>query len=371
MDLIGWKTQVAERLRASTGWLRDAAPSMAYGALATCSILPLVAAVKGGDWGAYGTLAQLVGDVGVSLIAGRVEQWHQGSLDEMTADLDEVAADSEEWRTVLDTILAELETPKLAQAVLSEADWDRLARLLARDVERLGSRIEGDWVSGDKVSGDKVGGDKIEGDNVGRDKYSFGDVQGGVHVYPPMDERPAEPLSVHYFQRLRTHCHALPLTAMGGEATAAEDVTLDKVYIDLDTTTRVRLTDTEKADLQKENPSRSVREDAERVVTAREAAQQTRRLVLLGHPGGGKSTFVRQLLAERAAAWAEVAENPQRQPGLFPLLTVLRDLTPRLQELALNGLTRSQQEERLVECLLAQWQTDLQRFHGADQAATL
>ncbi len=49
-----------------------------------------------------------------------------------------------------------------------------------------------------------------------------------------------------YLAQLRRMCNALPLAALGGEQSIDEDVTLDKVYVALDTNTRVPLTDEEK-----------------------------------------------------------------------------------------------------------------------------
>ena len=49
-----------------------------------------------------------------------------------------------------------------------------------------------------------------------------------------------------YLERLRRQCQVLPLAALGGDETGDQDLTLDQVYIDLDTTTRVPLTAEEK-----------------------------------------------------------------------------------------------------------------------------
>ena len=42
-----------------------------------------------------------------------------------------------------------------------------------------------------------------------------------------------------YLRRLRQRCNVLPLAAVGGDEDAGEEVTLDKVYVVLDTETRV------------------------------------------------------------------------------------------------------------------------------------
>ncbi|MEZ4863741.1 MAG: SUMF1/EgtB/PvdO family nonheme iron enzyme [Caldilineaceae bacterium] len=105
------------------------------------------------------------------------------------------------------------------------------------------------------------------------------------------------------------------------------------------------------------------------LVSAREAAAQSNRLVILGAPGGGKSTFVRQLLAQLIQARLEGKPAPVGLArDLFPLLTVLRELAQRLQTLDLTGLSDEARAEALVACLQSQWEADLQRFQGADLA---
>ena len=50
---------------------------------------------------------------------------------------------------------------------------------------------------------------------------------------------------IAYLEKLRKHCQVLPLAALGGEETTEEDITLDSVYIDLDTTLNVNAHDLE------------------------------------------------------------------------------------------------------------------------------
>ena len=382
MNLSEWQTKVREQLQNSATWLRKATPGMAYGALATCTLLPLVAAHQQFDGAATQAIAQIFGGIGLNLFSQQLATWFGKNDEELATLLGEKAEEDSAWRDAFDELLKQVETPKLVQAVLSEADWDRLAGLLKQDVERLGStldlhidlKLEGN-VAGDVVAGTIGPGAKNAVIGTGNNQNNYdhvGKVVGQeIHIHPPTTI-PANPHSNHYFHRLRTHCHAIPLTAMGGEATAGDEVTLDKVYIALDTTTTVPLTDAEKAAREKANPQRNSRSEETRIVTALEVTQQTRRLVLLGHPGGGKSTFVRQLLAQAASVWLAAEEKAaQGQPGPFPLLTVLRDLTPRLQAVPLADLTPSQQQKALCDALLAQWHVDLHNFGGDEHQETL
>jgi len=127
--------------------------------------------------------------------------------------------------------------------------------------------------------GGNVGGNVITGDNN--------------TINPDPEKERLARARERYLRRLQQQCNVLPLAAMGGDEGVGEELSLEKVYVALDTTTRATLTEAEEK-------ARFDRED--RPFTALEAATQERRLALLGDPGGGKSTFVRQLAAQTAAA---------------------------------------------------------------------
>ncbi len=112
-----------------------------------------------------------------------------------------------------------------------------------------------------------------------------------------------------YLAQLARDCQSLPLVELGSDPDASDDVTLNEVYISLNTTHTVPLTKEE----QKKAREQIGREREKRPLTAREAAAQTPRLALLGDPGSGKSTFVRHLLA--LAGWGgerATAGHPHR-----------------------------------------------------------
>ncbi|HRI56924.1 MAG TPA: SUMF1/EgtB/PvdO family nonheme iron enzyme, partial [Anaerolineae bacterium] len=171
-----------------------------------------------------------------------------------------------------------------------------------------------------------------------------------------------------YLRRLRQRCNVLPLAAVGGDEDAGEEVTLDKVYVVLDTETRVPIDgdDTSRGRtrgaLDMEVFGRG-RED--RPLTALEAATRHRWLVLRGAPGSGKSTFVRQL-----AAWLAAASLGEDSPpagwssATLPLLVSLRDLTPALDALALDGVSEMERNRRLVSVVRAYWQGELRELQA-------
>ncbi len=162
-------------------------------------------------------------------------------------------------------------------------------------------------------------------------------------IHPDPAQAAAERARERYLRRVQQQCNVLPLAAMGGDEGMGEELSLEKVYVALDTTTRTLL-------IKEEKKAHYDRED--RPLTALEAATQERRLALLGEPGGGKSTFVRQLAARTAATTLTgEAPFPGWETGLIPVLITLRELAPRLAAVELKGLAEAGQEARLREAL--------------------
>ncbi len=210
-----------------------------------------------------------------------------------------------------------------------------------------------------------------------------GDVQRIVHLTinkfivnqrgpePPRPELPS--LRLRYLERLRRHCATLPLAALGGEEGSEADLTLDQIYIELDTRTPTPLTEAEKTERQRRPEAMPGREMDTRPLTAIEAASQATRLVLLGDPGAGKSTFVRKLAGWQAAANANPAIDPP--PGfdrqLLPIVIVLRDLAAALGAVQLNHLSANQRQQKLADLVRDQALADLDGMECADFAAEL
>jgi len=69
----------------------------------------------------------------------------------------------------------------------------------------------------------------------------------GMTINPDPVQSAAERARRRYLERVHQQCNVLPLAAMGGEEGVGEEVSLDQVYVDLDTKTRVPLTEEEKA----------------------------------------------------------------------------------------------------------------------------
>ena len=143
-----------------------------------------------------------------------------------------------------------------------------------------------------------------------------------------------------YLTALRNECRILPLTAIGAATTIAEQVSLDDIYVSL--YAKGKSVDEEggrtEHRMEREAP----------IVEVREAAEKHQKLVLLGDPGSGKSTFVRQLIVQECTR-----ELDQKRPGLLPVFIALRDLAPSLRTISLAG-SKKESRRVLAEHLLNQ-----------------
>ena len=147
-------------------------------------------------------------------------------------------------------------------------------------------------------------------------------VQAHIEVPDPA-QREADKARIRYLKHLSQRCNVLPLAALGAEEGVGDEVTLDQVYVALDTKTLVPLSEEEKR--QHRSDFSVMRGEDNRPLTALEAAIQNRCLVLLGDPGSGKSTFARQVTARLAAAQLDEGKTePGWEPDLVPFFVSLQ-----------------------------------------------
>jgi formylglycine-generating enzyme required for sulfatase activity len=188
--------------------------------------------------------------------------------------------------------------------------------------------------------------------------HTGGDIVTGtqINIYGQVPQPVSDPhadLEGKYLRWLRKISVELPLAALEDEGADSRGprITLDRVYIALDTRSTVKLSQEEKG--KSEFPYRD-----ERPLSALEAAAQNPRLALLGEPGSGKSVFVNHLAYELAGARLAGRTSLDwwpRQPHL-PVRVILRDLAADLAALdlaGLAGLPPARRDERLLETLQA------------------
>ncbi len=379
-DLSTWQKSAAEKLHGIGGWLdrrrMQEAPYLLYGTLCGLTLWPLVEAARSGQLlPAMMTLGAVAGGMGGELLAEQVQRWKDGADEAQVAQWTaETAPQNADLHTALDAILAKMDAVTHAEAALGDADrqWftdtlkDEMARLSqgtsysVKMVNSTGAVAQGEQAKaagpGSVVAETILGPVTIQ--NIDKQE---------VHAALPLS--PVERARVHYLKRLHQQCSVLPLGALGGDEETGQDVSLEQVYIALDTQTLVPLSDVEKEKIKRERGWRP-RED--RPLSALEVATDNPRLVLLGDAGSGKSTFVRQLTAWLAAACVGEREPlPGWDTGLLPIFTTLRDLSPRLSSLALDRISEKERQRQLVEAVWAQWQADLKALGAADLSSGL
>ncbi len=336
MDLNSWQTRVREGLQASAATIRALAPGTLYGFLAGSTLLPLVAAVNQGDYAALITLGGIASGVGGNLIANQVQAWKDRSDAELAAELGELAAESADWRQAIDAVMTAVETPRIVQAILSEADRDWFVRALRDELGRLGNL--GHYEATLTGSGAIVQGAGAMGAGAGSVVVG-GDVLGSIYMGSPTDD-PTQALAI-YRRVYVAGCQNLPLRGVDVGASDAQDsrrhLALEQVYVALDTTAQAPK---EAGGKRKKGSDPALEREETRPVTVLEAVAQNPLAVILGDPGSGKSTFLNHLglcLALHAlqpnAGWLERLTGwPAAASDLTPIQIVLRDFARTLPQ---------------------------------------
>ncbi len=73
MDLESWKESASSFLGQSAFAVKRLLPDTAYGYLCSAAVWPVVTAISQGDMTAFAAPANLAGNVGVNLIANKVQ----------------------------------------------------------------------------------------------------------------------------------------------------------------------------------------------------------------------------------------------------------------------------------------------------------
>ncbi len=293
-DIQVWQKRVERRL---TKWrprwekAQAAGVNSLYLFLSAMTLWPVVEAAQQGDWGALAALGGVLAGVGSNLLANQIQSWKDET--DAALRLTQAVAENEAVQRELDAVLERMEVIALARSGLAQADRDWFAQRLGGELSRLGNleRYQAALLgSGAIAQGEGavaagaggvavvggVGGSVVTGE--GGRAISAGTYIEKQEVHPDPAQSPAEKARRRYLKRLYQRCNVLPLAALGGEEGIGDEVTLEQVYVALDTRTMVAL-----SERGKERRQRGILWNGrdERPLTTLEVATKERRLVHL------------------------------------------------------------------------------------------
>lgn len=320
-------------------------PGTIYGRLAAALLAPVLAALAAHDFAPLVALFSQLGGIGGNLLANQVERWSGLTEQELAVDLTAKAASDATWRKTLDQLLRDADAPGVVAAGLGATEREWFFTVLEQEVAQLGSSLT---VRPDAASraGAPSGAVSVSGDV----RESVINIGGAVTQHFYMQGEPVAdpaPLRTAYLNRLFSHVNTLSLAGVDPKTASDEAearLHLSAVYTALLTTA-----------LESGDPpaQSQVSNLPERHLSAVAQLNRQRRLVLLGDPGSGKSTFVNfvalclagEALGHRhvnltlltAPLPDDVTSDPTDEPPLqpwvhgplLPVRIVLRDFAAR------------------------------------------
>lgn len=373
-DIEKWKQSLKETLPGFRERMKRAGVNSTYAMLSTMALLPVVEASRQGDFAALMAVGGVLGNVGANLVSNVIQKWQDEA--NTARELEAQIKTDDELRQALDKILAALEAAQLAEKSLSETDRTWFAETLQKELTQLKSSISytatlagsGAIAQGNGATAVGAGGVLVNGGIQAHRDVILGDQTNHYHAPDPRElaREEEDKAQCAYLEKLRRHCQVLPLAALGGEEGAEDELSLDNVYIDLDTTIKIKKTDLDElrsgkkhslpqAVLGKDAPDLLERMGEQKDIAplpALEAIRATSRAVLLGEPGAGKSTFARKLLGLQAASLlGQCKPLAGFTDDLLPVLVILRELVPLLVDLNLENLPAEARKQKLLEVI--------------------
>ena len=284
-----WKANIAEHLQHWRSRLQQQGAPSVYGFLSAATLWPVVEAARGGDWAALTVLGSILAGVGNNVLVTRIQQWRD-EADAARQIASDIAVEPA-LQAEVDAVLTALGTVLLAQQALSESEHGWFVETLLEELAQRGNlpQFATQLIGSGAVatSGGVAAG--AGGVAVG------GSVQGNIYVGAPTRD-PDAALAI-YRRVLVDGCRHLSLRGLDVDASdptgSQRRFDLAQVYVDLATTSQVPVegTKTPRRKLQDELPEAH----ETRPLSVLEAVVQHRRVVLLGDPGSGKSTFLTHL----------------------------------------------------------------------------
>jgi formylglycine-generating enzyme required for sulfatase activity len=344
-----WKKKANETLSAWAKKFKPDSVQGVYGSLVGLTLWPVFMSMQdtGNPLEAGIALAGVAGGVGGSLIANLLQRLRDKSLtqEQFIAEVGPQLEDSQ-FREAADKILKELDAIAVAQKEISSDLQEEFLQILRRELNRFGN-VELIGYGNVNIVANKskvvANGQLVEG-SVGGDVLGPG-AKKITHNVQADHRASVEHLRKNYLEWILERDGKLALEGIDPAMASGQQqpMRLNHVY-----TTLMTMSTDEFRRLQKE---RDMAEPG-RVLAAVEVLQKHRHLVLLGDPGGGKSTFVNHLSMSMAgeilgrseanlALLSRYLDQGEEKEGkrivgfteaLLPVKVVLRDYVSRLLE---------------------------------------
>ena len=254
--LQSWKEDLKKHLEGWRGRMKQSGVNSIYAFVSASALLPVIQAVSGGDLTPIMELGKLFSGLGTSLLANRLQGWNNEA--DAAKEIESEIESNQDLRTELDELLERLNALSLAGETVNKDDRQWFKETIQTELGQLGSIL--------KVEKVVINTDKV----IINDQSSPG----------------PSALRNSYLCRLLQHCRQLSLAGVDPKAATGEkeaQLKLDAVY-----TALLTLTPEEHEHLLKEkSPEKEGRRQS-----VMEQLDQHNRLVILGDPGSGKSTFV-------------------------------------------------------------------------------
>lgn len=337
---FNWKAKMIDPLRSVLARFQPKMGSAILWSLYASVLWPIVEAFNSDDpaavWKAAGELRQ---NVATSLLSDRIgEVAKQKTIGDTAQQLERMVADEPGIRAELNTLLQKLDVLTQAVQELPENNRQNFINALREELQRSGNFAP-----------------------FSQNVIFTGTIHHlTLNVTQSVADQRAENALNRYRRVLETRYQRLALLGIDLDAgnptheTSRPD--LAKVYVNLNTTATVPVIE---EDQRRRGANTRPGEEKQEPLSALEAVRTNRRIVLLGDPGSGKSTFVNHLvlcLAKHGldpfGEWlARLQGWSPAEAAVVPLVIILRDFARQLP----SQITEAEAEVGLLQSFVTTW----------------